>query len=118
MMILVCWNLARGLLIPQREMTRLANAFSRGGTRHHGVGTRGFWTPALDIYEGGGTIAVIAKLSGSSKDDVQVEIDDNWLTLKGERKHRPDVDEAKYHRVERVYGTFQRSIGLPYSDRR
>ena len=56
---------------------------------------------------------VKAELPGFSKDDVQVEIKDNRLTLKGERKRETDVKEAKYHRVERVYGTFQRSIRLP-----
>jgi HSP20 family protein len=91
------------------------NEFIRGGARHDRAGRRGFWTPAVDMYEHDGTITVIADLPGFSKDDVQVEVEikHNQLTLKGERKTQTDMNQANYHRVERVYGTFQRSIRLP-----
>jgi HSP20 family protein len=65
------------------------------------------------MYEGDEAFTLKAELPGFSKDDVQVEIKDNRLTLKGERKRETDVKEAQYHRVERVYGAFQRSIKLP-----
>jgi HSP20 family protein len=97
----------------QNEMTRLMNKFIRGGPRSDEVERRGFWTPAIDMYEGDEAFTVKAELPGFSKDDVQVEIKDNRLTLKGERKRETDVKDAQYHRVERVYGAFERSIRLP-----
>ena len=108
---LIRWHRARDMHTMQHEMTRLVNEFFRGGGRRGG--RRGFWTPAVDMSESDEAFTVKAELPGFSKDDVQVEIKDNWLTLKGERKRETDVKEAKYHRVERVYGTFQRSIRLP-----
>jgi HSP20 family protein len=113
MITLVCWHRARDMRAMPNEMTRLVNQFIHGGTRNDGVGRRGFWTPAVDLYEGDEAFTVKAELPGFSKDDVQVEMKDDQLTLKGERKHQTDVNEAKYHRVERVYGTFQRTIRLP-----
>jgi HSP20 family protein len=65
------------------------------------------------MYEGDEALTLKAELPGLSKDDVQVEIKDNRLTLRGERKRQTEVKEAQYHRVERVYGAFQRSIKLP-----
>ena len=103
---LIRWHRARDMHTMQHEMTRLVDEFFHGGRR-------GFWTPAVDMSESDEAFTVKAELPGFSKDDVQVEIKDNWLTLKGERKRETDVKEAKYHRVERVYGTFQRSIRLP-----
>jgi HSP20 family protein len=110
---LVRWQRARDMHAMQHEMARLMNAFFRGGGRNDGVGSRGFWMPALDMYESDEAFTVKAELPGFSKDDVRVEVHDNRLTLKGERKQQSDVKEAKYHRVERMYGSFQRSIRLP-----
>ena len=112
-MTLVRWHRARDMHTMPKEMTRLVHEFIHGGMHSDGVGRGGSWTPAVDIYEGDEAFTVKAELPGFSKDDVQVEMKDNRLTLKGERIHQTDVNEAKYHRVERVYGTFQRSIRLP-----
>jgi HSP20 family protein len=113
MMTLVRWHRARNMHAMPNEMTRLMNGFIRGGRRDDGVGRRGFWAPAVDMYEGDEVITVKAEFPGFSKDDVQVEIKDNRLTLKGERKRETDVKNAQYHRVRRVYGAFERSIRLP-----
>jgi len=74
---------------------------------------QGSWTPAIDTCEGDQAFTLTAELPGFSKDDVQVELKDNRLTLKGERKRETDVQETQYRRRERVYGTFERSIRLP-----
>jgi HSP20 family protein len=113
MMTLVRWHRARDMHAMQNDMARLVNEFIRGGSRNDGVGRRGFWAPAVDMYEGDEVITVKAEFPGFSKDDVQVEIKDNRLTLKGERKRETDVKNAQYHRVRRVYGAFERSIRLP-----
>jgi len=52
-------------------------------------------------------------LPGFSKDDISIELKDNTLFIKGERKRQDEVSESNYHRTERVYGAFQRSFQLP-----
>lgn len=71
------------------------------------------WAPAVDIYESDNSLVVEAELSGLDPDDIDVSIDNNILTVKGERKKISEVKEENYYRIERAYGTFQRSIRLP-----
>jgi HSP20 family protein len=116
MMTLVRWNPTREMMRTRNEMHRLVNEFFRGGNGGNGAEgswSAGTWTPAVDMYESDEALTLKAELPGFSKDDVQVEIKDNVLTLKGERKREHDVKEEQYHRVERVYGAFQRSFMLP-----
>jgi HSP20 family protein len=72
----------------------------------------GAWTPAVDIYESGDGIVLLAELPGVSKENVTVELNENILTLKGERPADPSIKEEMYYRQERAYGTFQRSFTL------
>jgi len=74
--------------------------------------TRG-WEPAVDIFEADDAIVVRAEIPGVEKDRVGVEVKDGVLTLRGERKFERDVKEENYHRIERSYGSFQRSFTLP-----
>jgi HSP20 family protein len=113
MMTLVRWHHARNMHAMQHELSRLVNEFFRGDRQDKGARKQGSWTPAVDMHEGDEAFTVTAELPGFSKDDVQVEIKGNRLTLKGERKRETDVQKAQYHRVERVYGAFERSIRLP-----
>jgi HSP20 family protein len=113
MMTLVRWHRARDMHAMQHEMKRLVHDFFRDGLQDKGAARRDVWTPAVDMYEGDEAFTLTAELPGFSKDDVQVEIKDNRLTLRGERKREAEVKEAHYHRVERVYGAFRRSIRLP-----
>ena len=113
MMTLVRWRRARDMHAMQHDMSRLVNAFLGGDMRGVGAYGRSSWMPAIDLSEGDEAFTLKAELPGFSKDDVQVEIKDNKLTLKGERKRETEVKETQYHRVERVYGTFERSIRLP-----
>lgn len=72
-----------------------------------------FWSPSVDIYETDENIVLKAELPGVDKKDVSVEVKDNTLILKGERKREKEVKEENYHRVERSFGTFMRSFSLP-----
>ena len=54
-----------------------------------------------------------AELAGMNPDDIQIEVEDNVLTIKGERKFEEKVEEERYYRVERRFGSFQRSLALP-----
>jgi HSP20 family protein len=113
MMTLVRWHRARNMHSMPHEMSRLVNEFFRGGMQDNGTRKQGSWTPAVDMHEDDEAFTLTAELPGFAKDDVQVEIKGNRLTLKGERKRETDVQETQYHRVERVYGAFERSIRLP-----
>lgn len=97
----------------QHEMNRLVDDLFRSGMREKRAYQQSYRTPAVDICEGDQAFTLTAELPGFSKDDVKVELQDNRLTLKGERKRDTDVQEKQYRRVERVYGAFERSFKLP-----
>jgi HSP20 family protein len=71
------------------------------------------WSPRVDILENESSYQVTAELPGVKKDDVSITVENNLLTLKGERKFEKDVNKEQYHRIERAYGTFARSFTLP-----
>jgi HSP20 family protein len=71
------------------------------------------WMPALEIFERDGKLVVQADLPGVAADDVTIEIDDNMLTVSGERREEIEVDDAGFRRTERRYGRFSRSVALP-----
>ena len=73
----------------------------------------GAWSPAVDIHETEDSFVVSADLPGLKKDDIQINVEDNTLTIKGEKKFEEKVPRDKYIRVERNYGTFVRSFSLP-----
>jgi HSP20 family protein len=64
-------------------------------------------------YETDDAWVIKAELPGVSKDDVSIDVHENTLTLRGQRKHEAEVKDEHYHRVERAYGSFQRSFVLP-----
>jgi len=71
------------------------------------------WEPNIDIYEDKDKISVKAELPGMKKEDFQVSLDGNTLTVAGERKHEEEHGEGETYRAERFFGRFQRSITLP-----
>jgi HSP20 family protein len=112
-MALARWTPRGDLQSFQDEMNRMFNQFFQGGTGEEaGWGVR-TWAPPVDIYETDDALILKAELPGVSKDDVSIEIHQNTLILRGQRKHDAEVKEDNYHRVERAYGTFQRSFTLP-----
>jgi HSP20 family protein len=75
---------------------------------------RGDWRPPVDIYENEKhEIVLRAELPGLKKEDLDIRVENNTLTLRGERKRDTQVKQESYHRVERVYGGFTRSFSLP-----
>lgn len=71
------------------------------------------WSPAVDIVETDNEIVLRADLPGVEPKDVDIQVQNGTLTLKGERKFESDVKEDNFRRVERVYGSFVRSFALP-----
>lgn len=75
---------------------------------------RGEWFPPVDIYENANQEIVLkAELPGISREDIDLRVENNTLTLRGERKRDTEVKQDQYHRIERSYGSFSRSFSLP-----
>lgn len=108
------WDPFREISSLQREMDRL---FGHYFGRMRGVEEEGLaaaaWSPAVDIYETDEKLVLKAELPGLKKEDIDIQVRDNTLTLKGEKKFEKEVKEENYHRVERAYGSFQRFFTLP-----
>lgn len=105
----------RDIAVLQDRMNRLFGDYiERAYPREEGLET-GVWMPSMDIFETKDAVCVRAELPGVERDAVNVEVKEGVLTLRGERKFEKEVEEENYHRIERSYGTFVRSFGLPAS---
>lgn len=71
------------------------------------------WTPAVDVQETDGEYLIKADLPDVKKDDVKVEVQDNMISVSGERKQEKEEKGKRFHRVERAYGRFERRLSLP-----
>lgn len=111
-MALVRWSPVRDLLDIREEMNRLFNEFF---SENLGRRTEGFWGPRVDVLERDDEILLTAELPGVSKDDIKVTLQDNVLTLKGEKRQERERKDEKHRVLERAYGSFQRSFALPAS---
>ncbi len=95
----------------QDRMNRL---FGDVYLRDEEIASRGTWVPAVDIYETPGhDLVVKAELPDVRREDVEVTVENNTLTLRGARNLPADVKEDQFRRVERRYGSFLRSFSLP-----
>jgi HSP20 family protein len=112
-MALARWSPQRDIMSVRDEMNRLFNEFFGRGGGDEGTWFSGAWTPPVDIYETDEALVIKAELPGFSKDDIGIELKENTLVIRGERKHEDEVKEGNYHRMERAYGAFQRSFLLP-----
>ncbi|HEY5975925.1 MAG TPA: Hsp20/alpha crystallin family protein [Geobacteraceae bacterium] len=103
----------RDLQTMQDQMNRLLDM---AWNRNIGEELReGVWQPPVDIYEDEDSVVIQAEVPDIDQKDIEVKIEDNTLTLRGERKHNREVKKENYHRVERYYGQFQRSFALPHT---
>jgi HSP20 family protein len=114
-MALVKWDPFKEVTTLQERINRLfEDAFPRASDREEDL-SLGVWRPAVDIYEGDTAVVLKAELPGIKKEDVSVEVKDNVLTIKGERKAESEIKEERYYRRERTYGSFSRSFNLQYT---
>jgi HSP20 family protein len=112
-MALARWDPMREMTTMREQMNRLVNEFFGRGGGEEGGWTAGAWTPAVEIYDADDALMVRVELPGVAKENVHVELHENTLTLRGERKPDPQVKEGQYYRQERMYGPFQRTFRLP-----
>jgi HSP20 family protein len=112
-MTIVRWEPLRELNSLQSEMNRLFNTvFDAPSSGAPGSALRR-WMPAMDLVESGDHFVLRADLPGMSEEDVSIEFEDGTLTLSGERKAEHEENEEGFHRVERSFGAFSRSLTLP-----
>ena len=106
---LVRWEPFREIATLQNEMSRLLNTVAGG----NGETTTRTWVPAVDVWETDDSLIYAFDLPGIPEDKISVELADDALTITAEREREHKLEEGRYFRFERRFGTFTRTIGLP-----
>jgi HSP20 family protein len=105
------WDPLRGLTSLQGQVNRLfEDTAQQGRTSQGDLAT---WAPPADIYETENELVTKLDLPGIQEKEIDIRVENNILTIRGERKFEKEVNEDNYLRVERAYGTFTRSFSLP-----
>ena len=104
------WDPFGELMSIQNELNQLfGRTYGEGGERVRGAQ----WSPPLDVYETPERYVILVELPGVGSEDVDISVEDNVLTLTGERKFYEGRGEDEFHRVERRFGMFGRTLSLP-----
>lgn len=111
-MAIVRWEPFRELAALQNEMGRWMSQVA-GATPGSGNGQSSTWLPAVDVWETEAELVLSFDLPGIPEDKVTVELDDNVLTVSGERERTQEHSGDRFYRFERRFGTFSRSVTLP-----
>jgi HSP20 family protein len=111
-MAVVRWDPFRDLNMLQDRMNRLFDDAGRTWATDEPAATT-TWSPAVDIFETEGEIVVKAELPGMERKDIALNLENNVLTVRGERRFAKETKDDNYHRIERSYGTFSRSFSIP-----
>ncbi|OFW44145.1 MAG: molecular chaperone [Acidobacteria bacterium RIFCSPLOWO2_12_FULL_60_22] len=110
---LIRWEPFRDVVSLRERMDRLFDEMGgRGWPAEEGL-TTGVWNPLVDVYETKDALVLKADLPEVTKDDVDISVQGNTLTIHGERKREKEVKEKDFYRMERSYGAFSRSFTLP-----
>jgi HSP20 family protein len=110
-MALVRWEPFRELAALQSEMNRWMGQLSGGVAP--GNGQSSTWLPAVDVWETENELVLSFDLPGIPEDQIAVEVDDNVLTVSGQRERTSEHSNDRFYRFERRFGTFSRSVTLP-----
>lgn len=105
---LIRWEPLRELATMQNEMSRFMNGLFDGNGR-----TTQSWVPAVDVWEAEDELVYAFDLPGIPEDKIHVEFQDGALTVSAEREREEQVEDDRFYRYERRFGTFSRTIGLP-----
>ena len=109
-MAIVRWEPFRDMIVLEGRLNRL---FQQGLGPLRDQESLRAWAPPVDIYETEKEIVLKADLPDVKPEDVDIRMENNTLTLRGERRSEKDVKDENYHRVERQYGSFSRTFSLP-----
>ena len=94
-------------------MNRLFDqTFSRSRSQTGDLGG-GTWSPAVDVYESQENLILKAELPGVDQSDIELRVDSNRISIKGERRMKEAINQEHFHRMERAFGPFNRSFTLP-----
>ena len=98
-----------------KEFNTLSSRFNRlfDLPREENNDFLGAWSPAVDIYNKGAEVVIHAEFPGMKKEDIDVRVENNVLTIRGKKERKEEVKDDGYFRTERSYGTFSRSFSLP-----
>jgi HSP20 family protein len=107
------WNPFREMEDLQRRMESLFGLSARRQDKDDLNFTVSHWSPLVDIVEDDKEYLIKAELPEMKREDIRVSVENNLLTLRGERKFEQEEKDKKFHRVERAYGSFARSFSLP-----
>lgn len=111
-MAIIRWDPFRDLVSLREKMNRLfEDAVTARGEERDMISST--WAPSVDIYETENAIIMNAEVPGIDEKDIEIKIEDNTLTINGERKLEKETSEENYHRIERSYGSFYRSFTIP-----
>ncbi len=106
------WDPFRDVLALQNRMNSLFQEYSRNQSEGDALTTASF-VPPVDIYEDEHKIALKLEVPGLKESDLDIQLENNVLTIKGERKFEKEEKEENFHRIERRYGSFFRSFTIP-----
>ena len=107
------WDPFRDIYTTQDRMNMIFDGSLSGTEVIVDEQSRYVWSPNVDIYETSDSIVLKGELPGIEKKDINVEVKEDAIILKGERKFKRNIKEENYHRMERSYGVFKRSFALP-----
>ena len=98
-----------------REFNALSNRLNRlfDNPNQEGNDFLGAWNPAVDVFDNGSEVVIHAELPGAKKEDIDVRVENNVLTLSGQKQRSEETKEEGYYRSERAFGSFSRSFSLP-----
>jgi HSP20 family protein len=105
------WDPFRNISTLQEQVNRLLESSVNAGRTEGGTLTS--WAPAVDIYETENELVIKADVPDMNEKDLDIRVENNMLTIRGERKFEQKVKEENYLRIERTYGAFSRSFALP-----
>jgi HSP20 family protein len=106
------WDPFRDVITLQNRMNSLFQDFTRGQNETDALTTAAF-VPPVDIYEDEHKVALKLEVPGMKQDDFDIRIENNTLTIRGERKFEKEEKEENFHRIERRYGSFYRAFTVP-----
>ena len=106
------WDPFRDMFALQNRMNSLFQEFNRGQGENETVSTAAF-VPAVDIYEDEHKIVLKLEVPGMKQEDLDIRVENNTLTVRGERKFEKEEKEENFHRIERRYGSFYRAFTVP-----
>jgi HSP20 family protein len=111
-MAIIRWTPMRSMMNVRDEMDRILEDFM-GRTQRSGEAFEGDWYPAMDISETDKDVVASIELPGLNKDDIKVNVQNDVLSVSGEKKQEKTEASENVHRVERTYGSFRRTVRLP-----